>query len=214
LHVQKDLGLYRMWRGKCRKRGAQMLGISTAGEPGTDFEETRDRLRERAIERERVRLCWHRYVTPGLVMHEFKVPSVEQARDLDVVKAANPLSAVTKAQLAELLADETLDWGEDWLRKTCNIPARSSEAAISDADWDDAQVDEEIPAGVPVWVGADFAWSLDTTALVPLWVKDDSTGCWGRRRSWSRRATAACLTRSRSRTRLSRSTPATRSSGW
>ena len=172
-HVQKDLGLYRTWRGKLRKRKGQIMAISTAGEPGTDFEETRDKIRENAEGREQRGPCYFHYRSPRLVMHEFRVPKMEQVRDLRVVKAANPLSIVTEDELAELLEDDTLDWGEDWLRKTCNIPARSSRAAISEVDWDDAQVDDEIPAGEPVWVGADFAWTLDTTALVPLWMRDE-----------------------------------------
>ena len=45
-HAQKDLGLYRTWRGKLRKRHAQIVAISTAGEPGTDFEVTRDNIRD------------------------------------------------------------------------------------------------------------------------------------------------------------------------
>lgn len=172
-HVQKDLGLYRTWRGKLRKRNGQIAAISTAGEPGTDFEETRDRIRDTATKREKLGLCHMRYVSDGgrLVMHEFRVPKVEQARDLDVVLAANPLAVVTKQDLAELLDDPTLDWGEDWLRKTCNIPARSSKAAISEADWDGAYTGEPIPEGESVLLGADFAWVLDTTAFTPFWMQ-------------------------------------------
>ena len=48
LHRHKDLGLYRTWRGKLRKRNAQMVVISTAGEPGAEFEEQRERMRQMA----------------------------------------------------------------------------------------------------------------------------------------------------------------------
>lgn len=168
-HAQKDLGLYRTWRGKLRKRNGQIVAISTAGEPGTDFEETRDRIRDQG-EREQLGPCRIRVVSPKIVMHEFKVPSPELARDMDLVAAANPL--VSRTDLEELLGDPTLDYGEDWLRKTCNLPARSSKAAISDADWARAYTPERIPEGVPMWLGADFAWSQDTTALVPLWWRD------------------------------------------
>ena len=34
LHRLRDLGLYRLWLGKMKKRNAQMIVISTAGEPG------------------------------------------------------------------------------------------------------------------------------------------------------------------------------------
>jgi phage terminase large subunit-like protein len=46
LHRHDDLTLYRLWKGKLRKRRAQILTISTAGEPGTEFEENRDRIRQ------------------------------------------------------------------------------------------------------------------------------------------------------------------------
>jgi hypothetical protein len=84
------------------------------------------------------------------------------------VRLANPLSVVTEADLREKLESPTLDYGEDWLRLTCNIPARSSSAAVSDADWDNAETDEEIPEGRRSTLGADFAWSHDTTAIAPL----------------------------------------------
>lgn len=172
-HVQKDLGLYRTWRGKLRKRHGQIVAISTAGEPGTDFEETRDKIRDNANVREQLGPCRWRYESNRIVLHEFKVPAPEQAKNLDLVLEANPLSTITRAELAETLDDDTLDYGEDWLRKTCNIPARSSKAAISDGDWDGAYTTERIPEGVPIYLGADFAWLHDTTALVPLWMKSE-----------------------------------------
>lgn len=172
-HAQKDLGLYRTWRGKCRKRNGQIAAISTAGEPGTDFELTRDKIRDTAEERQQLGPCRIRTSSPKIIMHEFRVPSPTDARNLDLVLAANPLSTITRSELQELLEDPTLDYGEDWLRKTCNLPARSSKAAISDADWDRAYWPHEIPVDEPVWLGADFAWSQDTTAFVPLWWRDN-----------------------------------------
>jgi phage terminase large subunit-like protein len=54
LHRHDDLGLYSLWKGKLRKRGAQILTISTAGEPETPFENARDEIRRRATRRDRV----------------------------------------------------------------------------------------------------------------------------------------------------------------
>ena len=42
LHRHKDLALHRTWAGKLTKRGGQLIVISTAGEPGHDFEVTRE----------------------------------------------------------------------------------------------------------------------------------------------------------------------------
>jgi hypothetical protein len=56
----------------------------------------------------------------------------------------------------------------DWKRLKCNRPTRAVTSAITDKEWDDAQVAEEIPAGADVDVGLDVAFKWDTTALVPL----------------------------------------------
>src|SRR5207249_11002872 len=39
LHRQRDMRLYRTWRGKLEKKGGQIVAISTSGEPGSEFEE-------------------------------------------------------------------------------------------------------------------------------------------------------------------------------
>jgi phage terminase large subunit-like protein len=64
LHRHRDLRLYRTWRGKLDKRGGQIVAISTAGEPGSEFEETRDQIRRHATDirvaatRGRLRTIW------------------------------------------------------------------------------------------------------------------------------------------------------------
>lgn len=170
-HRHPDLRLYRLWKGKLLKRRAGIVAISTAGEPESEFENIRAAIREKADTRERSG-CHLRAQGRSIVYHEWMVPSVDQARDLELVKAANPLSTITVDDLSEKLSSETLDFGEDWLRLTCNIPARSSDTAVPEAEWDACATDEEIPAGVPILVGADFAWLEDSTAITPLWVKE------------------------------------------
>src|SRR6185312_8777838 len=46
-------------------------------------------------------------------------------------------------------------------------------AAIQEAEWYAAVSKEEIPKGTPIWCGLDLAWKWDTTAIVPLWFKND-----------------------------------------
>lgn len=184
-HRHKNLGLYRTWRGKTRKRTisktwdgpitprkATIVMMSTAGEPGADFEQTRENLRNTATNRQRVGSAYLRAEGPGHVIHEYAVPSPKEAHDLAIVKEANPLMTITHEDLVDQLNSPSLDYGEDWLRLTCNIPARSSKAAVSEIDWDNAYTDEEIPPDEPVYVGLDVAWVLDTTAVVPLWMKN------------------------------------------
>lgn len=170
-HRHKNLGLYRTWKGKCEKRGGQVVMISTAGEPGADFEKTREQMRQMATDKDRKPPSYLRAATETAVLHEYAVPTVSQCKDLGIVKAANPLAKITIDSLRRKLASPSLDYGESWLRLTCNIPARSAKAAISEVDWDRAYTSERIPEGQPIIVGADFAWVLDTTAIVPLWIK-------------------------------------------
>jgi hypothetical protein len=55
----------------------------------------------------------------------------------------------------------------------CNLPTRSGMAAIQEAEWYAAESAERIPEGKPVWAGLDVGWKWDTTALVPLWWRDE-----------------------------------------
>lgn len=171
LHRHDDLRLYSLWKGKLRKRGGQILTISTAGEPETAFENTRDEIRRRATKRERV--GGHlRAEGPGLVLHEWMVGSDDECSDMAKVKAANPLWSITEATLAEDFASPTMDLG-DWKRLKCNRPTRSSISAITDKEWDDAQTEEEAPAGALLNIGLDWAPKWDCTALVGLWKGPD-----------------------------------------
>ena len=167
LHRHDDLRLYSLWKGKLRKRGGQILAISTAGEPETPFESTRDAIRRRATDRQ-----WNgshlRATGEGLVLHEWMVPSDEACSDMAAVKAANPLWSITEAGLGEDYRSPTMDLG-DWKRLKCNRPTRSVTSAITDKEWEDAQVAEIIPAGAEIDVGLDVAFKWDTTAFVPLW---------------------------------------------
>jgi hypothetical protein len=96
------------------------------------------------------------------------VASDDACSDMAAVKAANPLWSITEETLREDFASPTMDLG-DWKRLKCNRPTRAVTSAITDKEWDDAQVEEEIPAGAGVDVGVDIAFKWDTTALVPLW---------------------------------------------
>jgi phage terminase large subunit-like protein len=169
-HRHKDMSLYRLWRGKLGKRGAAIWLISTAGEPGSEFELMREKIRQQTETRTKEG-CHLRAEGKNLVYHEWMVPKIEQADDLEVVKQANPLAHITPDYLKEKRESLTLDYGTDWLRFTCNIPTRPSFAAIPESDWDACETEERIPEGVEVMVGADFAFLEDTTAIQPLWVK-------------------------------------------
>jgi phage terminase large subunit-like protein len=167
LHRHPDMRLWNLWAGKLRKRGAQILGITTAGEPETPFEKMRDLIRNRADVRERDG-SHLRAAAANEVMHEWMVPTAELCSDMKAVAEANPLSTITAKTLA---ADyEMVENLGDWQRLKCNRPTRSVESAITDKEWDDAEVGDAIPAGAEIDLGMDVAWKWDTTAMVPLYV--------------------------------------------
>jgi hypothetical protein len=171
LHRQKDLRLYRTWRGKLPKRDGQLGAISTAGEPGGEFEETRERIRQTAQDLQRDG-CFLRAVSGGVVLHEWAVPEDGDVEDMELVKAANPFSRITVPMLQEKRDSPTMTV-EHWRRFVCNLPTRSGLAAINEAEWFAAESKEQIPEQEPVWVGLDVAWKWDTTAAVPLWTPDE-----------------------------------------
>jgi len=171
LHRHKNLRLYRTWRGKLLKRGGQIATISTAGEPGGEFEETRQKIRQETpivVRRD----CFTRCRSEHIALHEWAVPEGADFEDLELVKLANPFSSITVEQLAAKRATPTMTV-EHWRRFVCNLPTRSSSAAIQEAEWFAALSDERIPDGEVVWLGADFGFRNDTTAIVPLWWRAD-----------------------------------------
>jgi phage terminase large subunit-like protein len=172
LHRHRDLKLQRTWTGKLRKRGGQMVAISTAGEPGSEFEETRERIRQQATSTRRRGSTFVRAASDELVLHEWAVPEDGDVEDLDLVKAANPFSGITVESLRKKRASPTMTLAH-WRRFVCDLPTRSVSSAITEAEWFAAGVDDEIPAGEPIWLGIDLAFKFDCTALVPLWWRDD-----------------------------------------
>jgi phage terminase large subunit-like protein len=171
LHRHRDLSLYLTWSGKLDKRHGQLITISTAGEPGGEFEQTRERIRQLGSTVTR-KGSFTRVASDSILLHEWAVPEQADVSDIKVVKAANPLKAITTQSLRLKLARPTMNITH-WRRFTCNLPTRADSAAISEREWEAGRVDDEIPAGQPIWLGIDFGWIYDTTALVPMWKRDD-----------------------------------------
>jgi phage terminase large subunit-like protein len=167
-HRLPGMGLYRLWKGKLRKRQGQIMLTSTAGEPGSEFEEMRDAIKDAATEREVHTSAHTTFMGHGVVLNEWMVRRSEDATNPKKVKEANPLEQITEEDLAEDLDSPTVDLG-DWKRLKCNIPARSQNAAISDQEYDDSQVQHSIPEGAHIDLGCDVAWKHDTFAITPCW---------------------------------------------
>jgi phage terminase large subunit-like protein len=177
LHRHRDLGLYRTWAGKLLKRGGQIVTISTAGEPGSEFEQTRERIRQEATQVQRDG-SFIRAASQRIVLHEWSVSDKADVEDMRVGKSANPFSGVTIEDLQSKFDSPTMTMNH-WRRFVCNLPTRSNDAAIQEAEWHAAKVDEQIPEGEPVSVGLDVAWKWDTTAAVPLWIRDSEYRLFG-----------------------------------
>ena len=171
LHRWPDLRLYRLWKGKLNKRGGQIVGISTAGEPGGEFEEQRDAIRNLGAKRHHSG-AHLRVEGANIVMNEWQVRDSSLITNMEAVKEANPLSSITIRGLREDFESPTTDLG-DWKRLKCNIPARSSITAITEAEWDNAEVDDDLKEGDFIDLGLDIAWKHDTTAIQPLLCTDE-----------------------------------------
>ncbi len=170
VHRHKDLSLYRTWTGKIRKRtGAQVVGISTAGEPYSDFEETRERIR--LLPGATHKGTFTRAASEQIVIHDWAVPPKADITDMRMVKSANPFSGVTVETLAADFKSPTMTLPH-WSRFKCNIPTRAIRSAITDVEWARAKTGVRIPKGVPIWLGLDVGWKHDTTAMVPFWARD------------------------------------------
>lgn len=173
LHRHKTLDLYRTWAGKLEKEKAVLVVISTAGAPGSEFEEVREQMRQNATSVSRDG-CFGRYVGETSVLHEYAVPEDGDVMDLELVDAANPSSRITVKTLAAKRSRPSFSLPH-WRRLTCNMPTRADSAAVTEAELARALAPEgerEIPAGSRVDLGLDLGWVYDTTSMVTLWVRD------------------------------------------
>jgi hypothetical protein len=169
LHKLRDLRLVETWRGKLRKRAGQMLALSNAGEPGSPYEVAKE---QQLTKCERVRRGpgWEVARGPAFVMHRHAVldPSAD-VLDPEVVKQANPLSAITVQTLAEDLQAATFKLSR-WRRMNCGIPIRDLDAAIPAELWDRVPFGE-IPPDAIVDLSVDPARMWDCFAVVPIWFR-------------------------------------------
>jgi phage terminase large subunit-like protein len=167
LHRHRDLALYRTWAGKLTKRGGQIGAISTSGELGSDFEQTRQRIREETQDVVR-KGSFVRAASPRLVLHEWALPDTADPEDIAAVKSTNPFSGITEAGLAEKFTSPTMTM-HHWLRFVCNRPMQDQNSWLGEngpAIWDAAEQPYTLQPNVPTYVGIDIALKRDTSAVV------------------------------------------------
>jgi phage terminase large subunit-like protein len=173
LHRHKDLALHRTWDGKLIKRGAQMIVISTAGEPGHDFEVTREKIKAEALEKTE-KGSFTRYVTERIVLHDWSVKN-DEIGDVQAVKAANPLKAITPAYLIAKQKNPAMTEAH-WRRFTCNLATmdENKEPYIDLQDWDNLEdALAEIPEQAVVCLGGDGSRTWDTTVIAWAMMEDE-----------------------------------------
>ena len=171
LHRHKDLALHRTWRGKLQKRRAQLVVISTAGEPGHEFEVTRDKIKSEATDIQHDG-AFGRFATDHVVLHDWTVTE-DKILDLKTVKAANPLKAITVDSLRLKQSDPTMTEAH-WRRFTCNLPTmdEGKEPYIDLEDWDSlADPEFEVEPQATVCLGGDGSRTWDTTVIA--WASQD-----------------------------------------
>ena len=122
----------RTWAGKLNKRDAQLIVISTAGEPGHDFEVTREKIKAEADEKLNGD-AFGRYASERIVLHDWSVRD-DKILDVDAVKAANPLRAITAATLQAKLSDPTMTENH-WRRFTCNLATGTRSRMRISSSW-------------------------------------------------------------------------------
>ena len=171
MHALPGLGLYRVLAGKLGKReGAQFVGISTAGEPDSEYEQMwAAMLGHPSAEKRAERVT--RVAGANFVAWCWALEKGDDTDDMDVVKLANPSPRITSATL-RLKRDLPGFELKHWLTVVCNMPTRDFVLRfLGETDWDAAIIDgyREIPAGAPIIVGADWGWTDDATAFVPAW---------------------------------------------
>lgn len=172
LHRHRDMSLYETWRGKLDKRGSQLVGISTAGEADSVFEETRARVR-RATPVVESRPGFVRCRSREISFHEYQLEAGGDPADMVAVKRCNPLPSITVESLSSKRASPTMS-EQHWQRFVCNVAVRSAQAWIPAQAWDAAREDgASIPFGETVTVGVDVGLVHDATGVVCAWRRPD-----------------------------------------
>jgi hypothetical protein len=167
MHRQRDLRLYRTWHGKTEKRGGQLAGISTAGEPGSEYEDIKAEILKRAHVRRRGAHTIAR--TPDLVLHQYALRPGDDIHDLELVKQANPFSGVTIEGLRRKHDSPTMRESH-WKRFVCGIATKGENTKIQPEEWDRLRkAGLEFPVDAPhKAMGLDLGWKIDHTAITPV----------------------------------------------
>lgn len=169
LHRHKDDGLYGVWADGLGKRGGQIVTISTAGD---DEDSPLGVMRNKALRMPGVKRDGAHTVARAkdFVMHEWACESTADLHDLRVVKAANPLRAVTVEELRKRHDSPTMTpWR--WARFACGVWDSGEKTWMQHADWDACEGQVRLEDADRVWLGVDIGQVRDSSAVITAgWV--------------------------------------------
>lgn len=163
--------------GARKRRGGQVVGITTAGEAGdrdssllgTLVDATHQRGDTEVVH---AALRISRHHSSRTVVFEWSAPT-QDPEDIQAIKMANPASWRTEADLAEA-ADAPDITPQTFLQFYGNVWSESKDAWIKQATWASMAVDGARPApGTRVVVGVDAATTEDCTAVAWSWRVDE-----------------------------------------
>ena len=165
LHRHKSPDLYGVIRDGLGARGGQMATISTAG---ADQNSVLWRIRQAAIQQGVERDgAYTRAGGDAFVLHEWSLPANADVDDIELVKTANPLNAMTVERLRERHDSPSMvPW--QWARFACNIWTQGEEAWLPIGVWDALEEPAIIPEGAKVWLGVDLGLKHDSAAICAL----------------------------------------------
>jgi phage terminase large subunit-like protein len=172
LHRHKSPDLYGVLRDGLSGRDGQMVAISTAG---ADQNSVLWRMRQAAIDAGVNRDgAYMRAGSSSFVLHEWSLNPEDDLDDIELVKTANPLKAMTLERLLERHDSASMvPW--QWARFACNVWTQGEEAWLPIGVWDQHRIDGgSIPDGSDVWIGVDLGLKHDSAAIVAIAERDDA----------------------------------------
>jgi len=170
LHRHRDDSLYVVLQKGLKKRHGQLITCSTAGD---DEDSALGRLRKRGLKlptlRREGKHRFGRSRNGAFAFHEWALDPADDRDDIALVKQANPLSTITVEDLL-VEHDSMTPW--NWARFACGVWVGGQHQAVDPLRW--AMLGRPgltIPAGVAISLGIDLGWRVDSTAIVPLWMR-------------------------------------------
>lgn len=172
MHAHPGLGMYRTVAGKLQKiAGAQLVSISTAGEPDSEFELMRQGVLEGpGVTKQGPRVT--RAATDEYIAWNYALTGEDDVHDCAIVKLANPLESITVESLERKHNAAGFE-EKHWRTFVCNLPTRDFVSRfLPEEEWAKAVIQGRLRAGVRVQWGIDWGWKDDATVCVPIWRHD------------------------------------------